>query len=158
MDMDWIFVEDNFVSYPQGHALLVLPGENYEEDGQTIIPDPEFFGMLQVMVKVNNGLFESEVYPFQVEVLNTMNSGLEVSASPHVYYDQNRNGLVIVAPDGMGEQTFLLSVIDMQGRQLLRNELLIGPGQHFKPLQIKPGIYVFELKGKETLSGKFPVF
>ncbi|MBW6497926.1 MAG: immune inhibitor A, partial [Bacteroidales bacterium] len=158
MDMDWIFVEDNFVSYPQGHALLVLPGENYEVEEQTIIPDPEFFGMLQVMVKVNNGLFESEVYPFQVEVLNTMSSGLEVSASPQVYYDQNRNGLVIVAPDGMGEQKFLLSVIDMQGRQLLRNELLIGPGQHFKPLQIKPGIYVFELKGKETLSGKFPVF
>ncbi len=158
MEMDWIFVDDNFVSYPQGHELLVLPGENYEVDGQTIIPDPEFFGMMQVWLKVYNGLFESAVYPFEVEVLNTMSTGPEISASPRVYYDQGRNGLVIAAPDGIREQKLLLTIFDIYGRQVLRHEIFMNSGLHFVPLQLKPGVFVFELRGNETLSGKFPVF
>jgi len=158
MEMHWIFVEDNFVSYPQGHALLVLPGENYEVDGQIITPDPEFFGMLQVMVKVYNGLFESEVYPFQVEVLNPTGTGLQVSASARVFYNQNRSGLFIDAPAGYQEQKLLLTLFDMYGRQVIRREIFLNTGLHFVPLQLKPGIYVFELKGKETLTGRFPAF
>jgi carboxypeptidase T len=158
MEMDWLFVEDNFVNYPLGHSLWVLPGENYVLDGETIYPDPEFYGMLEVMVKVSNGLFESEVYTFEVEVFNTLRVVEPIAMQARVYYDNNSKALVIFGEEAFEAQNYLLSVFDIYGRQMLRQEIFLNGSKCYVPLQLHSGIYVFDLRGKKAFSGKFPVF
>lgn len=157
LQMEWLTVEDDFVSYPQGHTLEYLPGEDYTLEGEDIVPDPDFYGILEVLLKVNNGILDSEPYPFEVEVLNTMDSEELLQSNPLVFYDQLRKSMVLVRGDGFETGALELSVYDLNGRKVHQQPLVIVGERQSIPLALRSGVYVFELKAKQAHRGKFIV-
>ncbi len=58
-------VDDNFGN---PFKLTILKGENYSVADGVVTPDSDFCGLLEVMVQVNDGKFDSNIYPLQVQV------------------------------------------------------------------------------------------
>jgi hypothetical protein len=158
MQMDWLFVEDEFVNYPNGHTLHILNGENFEANGLVISPTPDFSGQLEIPVKVDNGIMHSQVFPFQVEVLNTVSVNKPLNQKPRVFFSNQNKSLSIALPDGMFPQVYQISVFDITGRQVFNEKILVSSSLHLINLELYPGLYLYQLSGKTTLSGKIPVF
>ncbi len=66
-------------------SLELLKGENYQIKDGKIVPDRNFEGVLIVNVQVNDGKFDSNIFPFKVEVGN---------CAPKL------DGAIYVAPNG----------------------------------------------------------
>jgi large repetitive protein len=64
-----VFDPDN--AYPTGFTLTILEGTNYTVNGSTITPAQDFNGTLNVNLKISDGLNESAVFVFQIQVGNT---------------------------------------------------------------------------------------
>jgi hypothetical protein len=64
-------VTDNDNSYPADFTLTVLDGANYTRTVNSITPVINFNGTLTVLVKVNDGTDNSEVFDLQVTVTKT---------------------------------------------------------------------------------------
>lgn len=157
LEMEWLSVEDDFVLYPDGHTLEVLPGEHFSFEGETIVPDPDFYGMLEVPLKVNNGILESEVYSFEVEVLNTMDAGLMQQGKLQVFYNQPGKSLVLVSSHLRESGELHLSIYDLYGRLVFREGVLLSSERQTVPLDLRSGVYLFELRGRDAYRGKFSV-
>ena len=63
-----LVVADPNDSYPTGFSLTVLDGSRYTRVGNAITPEPEYSGKLAVPVKVNDGVFDSNVFKLIVKV------------------------------------------------------------------------------------------
>lgn len=61
-------VEDPDNNYPDDFTLTVASGPNYSVNDNTITPNPEFVGTLNVPVTVNDGEDDSEPFSVKVEV------------------------------------------------------------------------------------------
>ncbi|MEE4178688.1 MAG: M14 family zinc carboxypeptidase [Bacteroides sp.] len=158
IELEWITVEDNFVSYPQGHTLEIIPGEDYSLEGDNIVPDPDFYGNLEVLLKVNNGILESEEYPFVVEVLNTMDTEELLQSNSLVFYNQLRKSLVLVPGNDFENGALQLTVFDLYGRKVHQEVISNAGGRQAIPLALRPGVYVFEIRGEQAFRGKFCVY
>lgn len=64
-----LIVDDPDSSYPSNFTLTVLPGANYSANGNTITPSSNFFGILRVNLQVNDGINDSNIFAFSVQVL-----------------------------------------------------------------------------------------
>ncbi|WP_187696072.1 hypothetical protein, partial [Xanthovirga aplysinae] len=62
-------VEDPDNSFPNDFSLTVLEGDSYSVTNNEITPAPEFNGILDILVSVNDGTDESEVFQLSIEVL-----------------------------------------------------------------------------------------
>ncbi|MBN1969771.1 MAG: hypothetical protein JXR48_13505 [Candidatus Delongbacteria bacterium] len=56
-------------SNPLDFSMIILSGENYSLNNQQIVPNIDFFGNLDVNVKVNDGVIDSEIYNYTIEIL-----------------------------------------------------------------------------------------
>jgi hypothetical protein len=74
-DLNVTDVDDN---YPDDFTLVVLPGDNYSVDGNSITPDVGFIGDLLVNVKVNDGELDSNVYQLSVMVIEKAIEGFQI--------------------------------------------------------------------------------
>ena len=63
-----LLVTDIDNTYPVGFSLAVQPGTNYTVVGATITPVLDFYGVLTVPVKVNDGLVDSNIFNLTVTV------------------------------------------------------------------------------------------
>lgn len=65
--------EDLIISDVDGDAtftVTILDGVNYSASGNTLTPDPDFYGTLDVTLTVNDGTADSQTFPFEVSVSN----------------------------------------------------------------------------------------
>ena len=157
IEMEWLTVVDEFVNYPEGHTLEIFSGENFTLEGETIVPNPDFYGILQIPVKINNGILESNVYLFEVDVLNTMETVLVEQTRQKVIYDNGTRSLVLNSNLSGVSGKFLLALFDLNGRLIYREELVLSGERQAIPLNLSSGVYLFELRGKDSFSGKFSV-
>ncbi len=74
-DFSHLQVDDPDGSYPNGFSIHLQAGSNYTVAGNTITPADNFTGQLTVNVSVNDGTFESNVYPFLITVIPGDGSG-----------------------------------------------------------------------------------
>ncbi|MHB8132899.1 MAG: DNRLRE domain-containing protein [Anaerolineaceae bacterium] len=65
-----LIVTDQDNTYPTDFTLTVLTGTNYTLSGNTITPSLDFIGTLNVPVKVNDGLVDSNTFNLSVNVTN----------------------------------------------------------------------------------------
>ncbi|MFI3278826.1 MAG: right-handed parallel beta-helix repeat-containing protein [Rikenellaceae bacterium] len=73
-------VDDN-ISNP--FKLKVLPGDNYKASGNKVTPSSGFKGVLSVNVQVNDGDFDSNVFPLKVQVgKNIVDESKAIFVSP----------------------------------------------------------------------------
>lgn len=64
-----LFVTDPDNSYPSAFTLALQDGLNYAVNGNQVIPATGFTGTLSVGVVVNDGTSSSNVFPFQIAVI-----------------------------------------------------------------------------------------
>ncbi len=64
-----LYVTDPDNSYPSAFTLTLQNGANYTVNGNQVIPAPGFTGTLSVSVVVNDGTSSSNVFPFQITVI-----------------------------------------------------------------------------------------
>src|SRR5690606_9935509 len=64
-----LFVTDPDNSYPSAFTLTLQNGANYTVSGNQVIPAPGFTGTLSVGVVINDGTSPSNVFPFQITVI-----------------------------------------------------------------------------------------
>lgn len=158
MDHDMLTVEDDFVTYPQGHTITIHSGEYYTADGFTIIPDLDFVGDMDVKVSVNNGIMDSDIYDFVVNYSAPVNVDGPDSFLPRVYFSSSYNHLTIEPGDKLPAGAYLLILYDIFGREIFRRDLQNDNNIIVIPLSLKPGIYLFDLQGEKVISGKIPAF
>ena len=61
-------VSDSDSAYPQDFTLTILAGDNYSIKQQTLIPDTDYNGALSVLVVVNDGELDSNIFTFTVQI------------------------------------------------------------------------------------------
>ena len=61
-------VYDPDSEYPSDFTLSVFPGANYSRLENTVIPDPDYYGLLTVEVQVSDGSQTSNIHPIEVQV------------------------------------------------------------------------------------------
>jgi hypothetical protein len=68
IDFTDLNVSDADSVYPQDFTLTIQEGDNFSVNQQTLIPDTDFNGMLDVSVVVNDGELDSNLFVLQVQV------------------------------------------------------------------------------------------
>ena len=68
IDLSKLIVADPDNNYPNGFSLRISKGNNYSFVGSIITPSPEFVGILNVGVSVNDGTSYSSEYKLKIEV------------------------------------------------------------------------------------------
>jgi len=157
IEMEYLLVDDPFVGFPQGHTLIIFESENYVIEGQRIIPETDFWGVLDIPVKVNNGILDSEVFVFELDVQNPTGILAPGTIKPRVWYDNKRGNLVFLPGHENSEAAGMLRVFDIFGR-IVHQGNTSGRSPEFISLPLKPGIYIYDWQGPIPFSGKFPVF
>ncbi|MEP0987451.1 gliding motility-associated C-terminal domain-containing protein, partial [Ekhidna sp.] len=61
-------VTDPDNNYPADHTLILLTGNDYDISGSSIIPQADYNGALRVNIKVSDGVNESNVYEYEVDI------------------------------------------------------------------------------------------
>lgn len=69
---DLIVLDLDDLSYPAGFTLEVSGGKDYDLQGNTVTPKPNFIGTLKVKVKVNDGQDDSNEFELRVSVINNV--------------------------------------------------------------------------------------
>lgn len=64
-----LVVEDPDNAYPSGYSLLLSSGEHYTLSGNTVVPEPDYYGNLTIPVQVNDGVRNSNIFNLELEVL-----------------------------------------------------------------------------------------
>jgi peptidase M60-like protein/type IX secretion system substrate protein/enhancin-like peptidase M60 family len=67
-------VEDNDNTYPDDFMLIVGEGEHYTVSGTVITPDLNYFGKINVPVKVNDGLQDSNEFIAEIDIVSLNDS------------------------------------------------------------------------------------
>ncbi len=63
-----LMVTDSDNDYPTDHTLILLSGSAYAISGSIIIPQVDYNGALKVNLKVSDGVNESNVYEYEVDI------------------------------------------------------------------------------------------
>jgi gliding motility-associated-like protein len=65
-----LIVTDADNTYPTGFTLNLVSGAHYTVSGNTVTPDPNYFGALTVPVTVNDGELNSNVFDLKIDVVS----------------------------------------------------------------------------------------
>ena len=75
-------VEDADSVYPANFSLILRDGANYSLQGSTVVPDPDFNGVLTVPTRVNDGQSGSNEFPLVITVQSTNDAPVVKHAVP----------------------------------------------------------------------------
>jgi hypothetical protein len=158
MQADMLLVQDPWFNYPESHTIMLHEGDNYSLDGLMVIPAEDFTGNLIVPVTVSNSYLTSDMYPFLIKYFDPLSNELSNVINPFIYYSSSMQQLIFEPGNKFPEGPCMLILYDIFGREIKRVNFNNDMLQKAFPLNLPKGIYLFELKGKETYSGKFPAF
>lgn len=121
--------------YPDGFALEINSGENYQFSGTTVTPNPGFAGMLTVRVRVFDGANRSKWFDFKINILGTVNVAPQITGQVPITINQGESvtiafsHLTISDPDDNYPAGFTLSVFN--GKDYTRNGNTVTPEANF---------------------------
>ena len=119
--LEQLQVEDPDNNYPADFTLQVLPGNHYSRNGNTIIPEANFNGLLSVAVQVSDGSSTSNIYPLSVQVIPVNDPPVITGQTP-----------VETAEDTpVTLQLSQLTVLDVDNTWPTGFALLISPGPNY---------------------------
>jgi gliding motility-associated-like protein len=108
-------VTDADGNYPNGYSLIVEGGANYSVNGTVVTPSSNYFGSLNVPVKVNDGTDDSETFALQITV-NPINDVPVITSQQVLTASENQpitlmlSNLNVTDPDDPYPSNFTLSV------------------------------------------------
>ncbi len=74
-----------------------------------------------------------------------------------VFYNQPGKSLVLVSSHLRESGELHLSIYDLYGRLVFREGVLLSSERQTIPLDLRSGVYLFELRGRDAYRGKFSV-
>ena len=90
IDLSQLIVADPDNNYPDGFSLRISKGNNYSFAGSIVTPSPEFVGILNVGVNVNDGTSSSPEYKIKIEVqAPTVNAPPVITGQKRISIAQN---------------------------------------------------------------------
>ena len=90
-----LLVTDSDNDYPAGYTLTVNAGANYTVSGTTITPTLNYNGPLNVPVRVNDGLADSNLYTLQIDV-TPQNDAPEFTSPNTATIEENTTAVMTV--------------------------------------------------------------
>jgi gliding motility-associated-like protein len=111
-------VSDPDSKYPDEFTLVISAGSNYTFSGKTVTPAPNFTGILNVNVAVNDGHSTSDPFTLKVEIKD------ELTITGQSVAETNEDEKFTL-------QLSHLTVYDPQNKYPTGFNLVIEPGQHY---------------------------
>jgi len=117
IDLSLLTVVDPDNKYPNGFSLRISKGNNYSFAGSSVSPSPDFVGILNVAVNVNDGIATSPEYKLKIEVYeSTVNippvitgqKGISIARNSTVVIQLSH--LLVFDPDDNYPQGFSLEI------------------------------------------------
>ncbi len=134
LSMSQLDVKDPDDTETEKFSLRILGGENYSLDGTTIIPDHNYFGKIAVPVIVNDGFYDSDPYPIDIEVSPVNDPPIIVGQTetlvfnlyPSTNVDPQQfeipiSNLEIEDPDNDNLDDFVITILEGQGYSVENN-------------------------------------
>ncbi len=113
-----LIVIDSDNSYPADFTLTVHDGADYTHTGNTILPTVDFVGNLTVLVSVNDGIVESEIFDMAVTVINVNDIPVITGETNQLVAEQETaltivlTDLTVTDVDNNWSSDFTLTVLD----------------------------------------------
>ncbi len=149
-------VSDPDNTYPDDFTLIVLEGENYTLDGNTITPAAGFEGNLTVPVKVNDGNLDSDTFEAAIAVVSNVKPIITgttrtLTTDSETPLTIELTDLSVTDPDNTYPDDFTLTVMD--GDNYTVDDNTITPDSEFVgnllvPVTVNDGIVdsdIFEI-------------
>ncbi|CAB1083455.1 hypothetical protein D1AOALGA4SA_11018, partial [Olavius algarvensis Delta 1 endosymbiont] len=148
ISLDDLTVTDPDNVYPADFTLMVMDGESYGHNGNTITPALDFNGTLTVPVKVNDGSADSEIFNLIVEVTPVNDvpeivDQVNLSTPEETELSITLTDLTLIDPDNDYPADFTLAVLD--GENYSHNGNAITPALDFNgmltvPVKVNDGV------------------
>lgn len=121
--LDHLNVNDPDNIYPDDFTLKVQqgPGQNYSVTGATITPDLNFNGVIEVPVRVNDGMDDSDAFRVSITV-NPINDMPVITGQREILIRANRSTIIDITR---------LDVFDPDVENTTEFTLRILPGEHY---------------------------
>jgi hypothetical protein len=133
--LDDLEVSDSDSSYPDNFTLTLQAGSDYTLDGNTVVPDADFYGELSVTATVNDGISDSNSYPLVITV-NAVNDAPVIDGQVTLSLESDESltltldDLSVTDPDSSYPDDFTLSV-DSGTNYSLEGSATIVPDEDF---------------------------
>ncbi|MDO6709616.1 M12 family metallo-peptidase [Aliiglaciecola sp. 2_MG-2023] len=103
-----LLVDDPDSSYPSNFSLDVSPGANYVANETSVSPNPDFSGSLIVNISVNDGVSDSNVFPFTVQIEAVNDAPVAVNDSITIDQDSGTINIDVLSNDTDADQDSLI--------------------------------------------------
>jgi gliding motility-associated-like protein len=121
LEFSLLTVTDTDNTYPQGFSMAISAGTNYSAADRTIQPAPNFSGLLTIPVTVNDGINNSNVFNFQLNVLPVNDVPVITGQSPLTIYRNTSLNIEFTS----------LSVTDVDNAYPNGFSLIVGQGSNY---------------------------
>lgn len=136
-------VTDPDNTYPDDFMLIVESGSNYTVSGAVVTPDTDFVGELSVLVKVNDGTDDSNVFSLSIDVTGSANAAplivdqlTELITEVNTPITINLSDLEVTDEDNTYPDDFTLIV--QNGMNYTVSQTTVTPDQDYSGLLIVP--------------------
>ena len=148
LDLSNFIVNDPDNTYPTGFSLSVSESTNYTVSGTTLTPTPDFNGILNVFVTINDGVNSSESFNTQI-MINAVNDPPVITGHTPLQTNEDQpiildlSQLIVSDPDNSYPTGFTLNIAT--GDQYAVSGTTIIPLQNFSgtlsiPVQVNDGV------------------
>jgi hypothetical protein len=111
LGLEHLHVEDVDNTYPDDFSITIDTGANYTLNQDTIVPDENFFGTLEIPVTVSDGTDNSNTFLLTVSVLSV--NDIPVLMLPQTIFDEDTAiNIYVTTFDADGDQDISVSFIE----------------------------------------------
>lgn len=118
VSLEDLTVTDPDNTYPQDFVLKIPQGKgvNYSVSGNTVTPDPNFNGVLEIQIRVNDGLDDSDQFPLSITV-TPVNDVPVITGQDQITIPSGRSTVLDVSrlrmsdPDNQNPSSFTLRIL-----------------------------------------------
>ncbi|GAC16033.1 reprolysin-like metallopeptidase [Aliiglaciecola lipolytica] len=128
LDFDDLIVDDPDSAYPSNFSLDILPGANYVATGTSVTPNTDFSGTLTLNVVVNDGVSDSNVFAFVVQIEAVNDAPVAVNDSLTIEQDSGQISIDALDNDtDVDQDTLIISDVTYvgSGRVSIENGLIL---------------------------------
>ncbi|MEQ8584115.1 MAG: T9SS type A sorting domain-containing protein [Marinoscillum sp.] len=129
--------------FPDDFTLNVLPGDNYSVSGTSIIPSPNFTGLLQVPVSVNDGTDDSETFTIDLKVITALNIESADTKTWEVYPNPTKDRITIRS--NKQTDSLHIKIFTTKGEVTQCMEMITNSGHTLDLSSLSPGIYLLQI-------------
>lgn len=140
------YVTDVDNAFPEDHALILLPGNDYAVQAETLLPRADFTGgTLHAAVQISDGTDSSQVLPITVWVDKVVGTAADPDLDFSLYPNPSPGSFFISWPQAAPAA---ITIVDSQGRLAYAGQAVTLADEVFR-LSLAPGVYVLQARSHQ---------